>query len=708
MPLTVVKLNPGMQKDETPLAAEGSWIDGNLVRFVRGKPQTIGGWDQVTDQTYIGAPRGGHAWSDISGRRYLAWGTDTRLFAFTGGGISNITPFHDAGVLTNAIAVTNGSAIASITHAAHSLVTGQIVTLSNQIGTLGGVNVGGTYAVTVTDADHYTITLSSAATSTASGGGNLDYKYALRPGLVDGTGEAGGYGTNTYSQGGYGQTNASEALPRVWSLDNFGENLVAVPRGGSLYEFQPAVSYPEMVTNGTFASSAGWVLGTGWSISAGRARVVTASAASDLVQTIPLVAGKMYRLQFTVESTAGSVYFKTDADTQGYASTPILGSGVYDRYFRASAGSNAIIFSKDASFEGSVYNIQLSVASIAYRVKEAPPVNDAVFVDPNRIVVLIGTSAYGGSYNQLTVRWSDQENLTQWKPTTTNLSGDFILAQGGRAVSGLATRQQNLIWTDSALYTMQFTGDASSVFAFRLAGTGCGLAGALAKTEHNGVAYWMSKDNFFMFTGSAPQEIPCSVRRDVVSNIYPLQQEKIACGINPSFSEVWWFYPDQRDALGAECSRYALFNWQEGAWSTGKLARTTWIKPGIFDYPILFGDGRVYFHEKGQSALGAAMSAYLESAYFDIEDGDALSMVRRIVPDFDDQSGAISFTIYTRMFPNGTETTHGPYTATSNTLKLDMRVTARQMKLKLSSNDTPLFWRLGALRIDAMPTGSRR
>jgi hypothetical protein len=718
MALSRLEYSAGVNKDDTPLSAEGGWTDADKVRFVRGKPETIGGWDPVLADTFEGIGRGGHAWTDIEGRSYLAWGTAEKLYAYASGTIFDITPLHSTGVISNPFSTTNGSATVTVAHPDHNLETGQFVDFTNINGTVGGLNLNGGFTITVSDGDNYSFSYTGGGTATSTTsltGGTVDFKAYLVAGLVDATGEPGGYGSGEYSEGGYGgSVLATDTLPRVWHLDNWGENLLALPRGGGLYEWQPSLSYDELVTNGDFASATGWTTGTGWSIGGGVA-TATAGTASTLSRPISLEAGKTYVAVFTITRTAGSVAFGINNIDVGDASTPISHSGTFTRIFTTSATTTPITFFKDAGFAGTIDNVSVTLYDKAYRIEEAPPRSDAMFVDPNRIVVLIGTSLYNVSesdghdpYNQMAIRTSDRENNRQWTVQDDNLASDYLLAVGGRAISGLATRAQNLLWTDSALYTMQFTGDLDEPFTYSLAGTGCGLGGPLAKAEHNGAAFWMSKDNFFLFGGSIPSPIPSTVRRDTFEHIAALQQDKIVAGINPGFSEVWWFYPDSRD--GNECSRYVAFKWEgNGEWTCGTFNRSTWIKPGVFDYPIALGtDGVIYYQEKGQTAGGSALVSYLEGSYSDLDDGENLTTLLRILPDFEGQTGSVDFDVYLKSFPNSTEVHKGTYTAAPNTEKIDLRAKGRLMKVKLSASSSPSFWRLGSLRADIKPSGERR
>lgn len=795
MPLVKLEYKPGVNLDDTPLSAEGGFVGADKVRFVRGKAQTIGGWDAATASTFTGIARGGHAWSDNIGRRWLAFGTATNLYVFGGGALTDITPAHSTSVLINSFTTTSGSPSVSVRHVDHGFLTGQVITFTNQATPVGGLTLSGAYTATVSDKDTYTVTAGSNATSSvAGGGGNVDFSAAFMPGLVNGLGEPGGYGSGGYSEGGYGGTVTSAATqPRTWSLDNWGENLLALPRGGALYEFQPATSYPELLTTGDFATSTGWTLGTGWTIGAGVATAAAAAGNNDLSHAVKMTAGKMYRVVFTVTMGAagttalaagafattngsstvtmtanahgmvvGDVFtvagatavatvtmngtwvvasvvdannvtfvaasaanaattggggaatvssprltVKTDTGTLGAASNSIQAAGTYSRPFRAPVNSASIVFTKNRHFAGTIDNVSISLASTAYRVIEAPSQSDAMFVDPHRLVVLVGTSLFGDVYNPMTIRWSDRENLQEWTPTPSNLAGDYLLSVGGRAINGLATRQQNLLWTDTALYTMRFNGDPSTVFLFDLAGTGCGLAGALAAAEHNGTAFWLSKDNFFVFQGSAPQVIPSALRRDMFENIADGQRDKIHAGIDAGFSEVWWLYPDARD--GTECSRYVAFNFDENHWVPGTFARSTWVDPGVFEFPILLGtDGYIYFHEKGNTASGGVFTWELESAYADIEDGQNLTMIRRIVPDFEGQLGPVNIDVQLKSFPNAPERVHGSYEAAPNTQKIDLRATGRQVAFRFYGTSSPAFMRLGSIAVDVQRSGATR
>lgn len=359
--------------------------------------------------------------------------------------------------------------------------------------------------------------------------------------------------------------------------------------------------------------------------------------------------------------------------------------------------------------EGKLYEWSLGTGTPAAEIVAAPDNIGSMFVTSERIVVCCGCVEYGGaSYDPLLVRWSAQEDNTVWTPSATNQAGEFPLSIGGRIVRGLPSRKTNLIWTDSALYAMTYLGDPLLVYGFELLGQGCGLIGPNAVAEKDGTAFWMSRSGeFYTYSGGTPQPLACSVQRYVADNLDWRQADKVYAGTNSAHSEIWWFYPDSRD--GSECSRYVAYNYAEGTWTVGSWDRTAWADAGVLQYPIATdSSGYLYYHEIGHTADGGAITAYVESAPLDLADGEQLLSVMRAVPDVEDLQGGMTLTFKGKRWPAGSETEHGPYTVLATTEKIDFRMTARQMALRVDSASAPSFWRLGALRLDLRPTGSKR
>ena len=711
--LTRVEFQPGIASDDTALSKANGYIDCDKVRVRNGRMETIGGWEFATLEQFENPARGAHAWASLEGDRIFSFGTSTKLYGYFGGDLLNITPLKAKGTLTNPFATVNGSDLVTVTHQDHGLRLGDTITYA-LADAVGGLSIDGDYElISVPTLDSYVIQHGSNASSTATGGGKVEYEAALDAGLVDGTGGGRGYGTGAYGTGFYGLSTITEFDPRVWSLDNWGGNLLATPRNGALYEWQPQGSYDDLVANGDFASSDDWTAGTGWAIGSGVA-TATAGSASDLTQDITgaIAGGVTYTITFTVTRSAGSLQLQVEsADIatgkvdQGEA---IAKAGTYTRYFTAPSRPINLIFAKDAAFAGTVDDVSITIVPIAHRLQAAPQYAVGMFVDPARIVVMYGTIEADGDFNPMLVRWSGQENNRIWIPDVDNLAGEFVLARGSRIIGGFAGRGENLIWTDAALYSMRFTGDVGDVFRFDLVGENCGLIGKNAAAIAGGRVFWWARNNqFYAYRGGEPEIIECPIRRDAVDNLAAAQEEKIYACVNAEFSEIWWFYPDARD--GNECSRYICFNFAEGTWTKGVLPRTAWLPAGIYPHPVAFGaDFQIYFQERGRTANGAALDWFLTTGIFDIADGDTLMAVKRYIPDFASQMGNVTVELRFSQFQRGPLVDAGSYSIAPTTQSIPIRHMGRQGQITWRAGANSQFARFGAQRFDVEKTGARR
>lgn len=738
MPLSKVQFKPGDMKDETPLASEGGWVDSQWIRDVRSaaddipRPQTMGGYELLTSAIGTGKARGMVGWADKSGLAQLAYGTPSNLYNFNGGTLSDISPPLFEIYLSDPFSTTNLSATVTVTHNVftpssntaviipHGLKVGDSVTFKFA-DAIGGITPDGPYTVVTTPTPTtYTITHGSAATSTVgSGGGKVFASAVLAPGLSDGAGGL-GYGTGTYGMGSYGLPNVSDFLPAMWSLQPWGERLLSLRRGSPLFEFQPQIAYSEMITNGDFASAAGWAAGTGWSIAAGVA-TATAGTSSNLSQNVTnrMEGGRVYRITFDVTRSAGTLTFGINAGKTSPAvvtlGTALNKSGSYSIRVFAPADPLDVVWTKDSTFAGTVDNVSVKVEAKAYRLDEAPIASEVMFVDANQIAVLAGTYQANGIYNPMAVRTSDRQNNRSWVPTTSNLSSETVLAKGGRIVGGLPTRNQSIIFTDEAAYGMTFTSTPGDAFRFPLLGSGCGLLARHAVVEHGGFVFWMSKENFYAvtydFQGAVPRPIECSGRQHVFNNIAVGQEEKCFAVVLKSFNEVMWCYPDAR--ISNEVNSYALFNISTQTWRFGRLDRTAGMFSGVWPYPVMAGynnagNTQLYFHEKGNSANGDALESWLTCARFDVGDGEGLMDIMRAVFDFKSQQGGVTLQFFGEGFPNSPIRQTPVMTIAPTDTKKDFRFTARRIWFTLRAFSAPSFWRLGVPHIDAKPSGSKR
>jgi hypothetical protein len=608
MPLTNFTIKPGINKEVTDYTGQGQWVDSDNVRFFNGLPQKIKGWDKFIDTTIVGVVRDQHGWISLDGTRYDAFGTDRKLYVYEEGTIFDITPIRDTEALTNPF-TTNGTATVLVTDSGHGCIEGSFVTFDS-FSTIDGLDMNQEFEVTsVVNSSAYTLTHTSTASgSTAGGGGTGDANYQINPGPAFST-AAYGWGTDGYGLGAWGEPSTVSNVTleaRQWSLDNFGEDLIATQLNGGTYRW----------------------------------------------------------------------------DTSSGTST------------RAAIVANAPTASR------------LSLVST-----------------PDRHLVLLGTENTIGtpsSQDDLLIRFSDQENITTYQPTAENTAGSLRIADGSRIMAAERSRGQILLWTDTSLHSMQFIGPPFT-FGLRQLGSKCGIIGSHAGVDLNGVSYWMSQDSFYLFDGTV-KKLPCSVEQFVFNNLNQTASENAFAGHNGEFNEIIWFYArtgsDQINAL-------VVYNYLEGTWWTGTLARTSWIDRELYDNPIATeylanttannetilgltaGATQIYLHEQGNDADGEAIDAYLKSGAVQIGQGDDFSFVSRLIPDIQNQSGTLNLNFEFLRYPNDANAVTKSTSFTSGTEKVDLRGRGRQFTANIVSNTTGTAWRLGTMRFDIQPDGRR-
>ncbi len=714
MSLQKFQLKPGVYKDDSPLEANGYWVDADKVRFVRGLPETIYGWERATTSLLLGVTRGAISWGDNSRNPYAAFGTSQRIYAMdVDGNVTDLTPVASRATnVSISLTTTLGSSTVALA-LTHGLVALQKFSFdSATTGTVGGVNVSGTYATqTITDA--YNCTFIAAQTASANAGptsSTVNYTVFLAPGQVDGIGGL-GFGTGGYGSGGYASASSGLTFyPRTWSLAAWGQNLLANPRGGSIYEWAPYTTSTETVTNGTFTGgTTGWTLGAGWAYGANNVTATASSAA--LQQNITTVAGAWYLTEFDMSSwTTGAVQLSYGGTAIGAAATA---NGSYRVSFFSGNGGAATLALTGTNLTATFDNVSVQAEAYMNIITNAPTVATCIFVTSERILVACGvnddvTTKFDGAFDAMRVAWTDQQNNQTWTPTTSNLAGSYKLSNGSRIVRGLPGFGVNQLLTDTALYLMSYVPDPSVVYSFTEIASGCGLIGPNAVCQVLGRTFWLSgAGEFFQFAGSFPQPLACTLRRDVMDHLAWVQQDKIyACG-NAARSEVWWFYPDSRD--GTECSRYIIYNFVDQTWSCGTFDRTSMIDAGIFQYPLAVdsASGQVWFHEKGFSADGGARSWFAKSSMFDIAQGDQQVRVLGYVPDSASLQGNYTIQLDAQILNNNgvNARTFGPYNVMATSGNVNFRANGQQMQVTYAGNSSPSFWRKGADRLDIQPSG---
>ncbi len=359
---------------------------------------------------------------------------------------------------------------------------------------------------------------------------------------------------------------------------------------------------------------------------------------------------------------------------------------------------------------------------------DVPTVQKLLLVsDISRFVFAFGTNDYGGAVlNPMLVRWSDQEDATNWTPAATNQAGFLQLSQGSEIIAATQSRQEVLVWTDAALYSLQYQG-APIVWGAQLVGENISIAGQNAVTYANGVSYWMGKDKFYMYDGRS-QTLPCDLRQYVYNDINKTQFSQIVAGTNEGFNEIWWFYCS---ANSLQNDRYVIYNYRENIWYYGSLGRTAWLDSGLRSYPVAATyQNNLVDHEIGvddaAGAIALPISAYITSSEFDLDDGHQFAFVWRVLPDITFRgSTAASPSATMTLLPlknsgsgyndpasvGGSNSAGITRTATlpieAFTGQVYTRVRGRQMSMKIESNELGVTWQLGAPRLDMRPDGRR-
>ena len=620
---------PGINREGTDYSNDGGWFDANLVRFRKGLPEKIGGWAKATLNTYQSTVRALHAWVDLSLTKYLGLGATWKYYIKEGANFYDVTPLRvttAAGDVT--FAATNGSSTITVTDTSHGAVTNDFVTFS------GAASLGGNVIATalnqeyqillVTSANTYTITAkdTSGATITANasdsgnGGSSVVGAYQINVGL-DSFVESTGWGAGTWGAGTWGSATAITASNqlRLWSHDNFGEDLVMNVRAGGVYYFD------------------------------------TSAATLGTTRAIPLTS------------------------LSGANLTPTLA-------------------------------LQVLVSDIDRHVV-------CLGADP------ISGSSRSGTLDPMLVAWSDQENAAVWEPLSTNTAGSFRLSAGSQIIGAIRARQETLIWTDTALYSMSFIGQPFT-FGINLVNEGVGLISPNGAVNTPKGIFWMDKKGFYTYTG-AVQDIPCTVQNYVFSDFNEGQAFQTFAFVNKEFDEVGWFYCS---ASSGTIDRYVVFNYEDGVWSIGQLTRSAWLDEGIFNNPMATYTtsdvGYLYNHETGNDDDGSPMdNVFIESSDFALGNGEQFQSISKIIPDvkFTGNGGSgqtINFVLKQRNYPGESLATDSTNTCTATTTKIDTRLRARQAALRIESDDDNtenvrlgVGFRVGATRMDLKVNGRR-
>ena len=681
MPLQSYKFAAGFDKQSTEYGAEGKWVDGENVRFRYGQPEKIGGWIKLVEDKIYGAVRAQFAWSSLDGTRYLALGTDKKLYVYTEGKVADITPIRATeSDLTNPFVTTSGSPIVTVTDAGHAAKAGDFVTFSNA-DAVGGLDMNAEFEITsVTSSSVYTVTHSSNASSGATGGGSstVDVEYQLSVGEE----------VNTYGYGwGVDAWNGISDTGRI--TDQLNEALDTTETGvdvddGSKFANGDYILVDQEVMKVTGVSSNTLTVTRQLTTNEGTTTVSAGShdAATHADNTVVTII-------FDASNTAINA---TSWNEAASSSETVLDSRywVFENFGEdlLCLQSNGQLFRWDTS---SGTSSRAAVAS-----GNAPTSSRHLILStPDRHVILLGTETTIGtttSQDDLFLRFSSQEDFTTWSPTSTNTAGSFRIQDGSKIITTLRSRGGILIWTDTSLHQLQFIGPPF-IFGLSQLASNCGAVSPYAAVDVNGTTFWMSQQSFYMFDG-AVKKIPCSVQDYVFDDFSITQQPLVYAGLNSDFNEITWFYASKDSDF---IDRNVTYNYVEGTWYTNSLARTTWLDYGVYqvpyateysstvtgDSPTVLGatDGSsiIYQHEEGTDNDIQAMECFLQSADFDIQDGEEVLSISRYIPDFKDQKGSANVLLTFKDFSQTTST---------NSLKIAIAnaTTTADITLKDSTN----------------------
>jgi len=337
-------------------------------------------------------------------------------------------------------------------------------------------------------------------------------------------------------------------------------------------------------------------------------------------------------------------------------------------------------------------------------ISAAPAISDYILVSsPDRHLISFASSTDTAPtvQNTMLVRWANQETKDTWTSTAENTAGDHILAGGSEIMTAHSTQNATLIWTDVGVHAMQYIG-APFTFGFSDLAVNCGAISKSCVISKDAVVYWMGKADFYIYDGIV-KVLPCTIHRDVFGSLNLDQKSKVIAGLIREFDEVIWFYPS---STGEENDKYIIFNYAQQIWYNGTIVRTAWVDSELNDYPVGITDtGTIYHHENGVDDDTSAMTSYIETAEFDLQEGDKFYSVRRAIPDMTIVAGDVDYIFKTRRYPHATQVTDTTKTVSASTERLDLRIRSRQLTVRVESNALSDCWRMGTLRLDLRSSG---
>jgi hypothetical protein len=725
MPLANVKIIPGFDKTDTPSGAEGKWIDGDFTRFRYGQPEKIGGFTAIGSDTISGPARAIHTFTDLDGRKYAGIGTSKLLLIYYGGAFYDITPL-DTAITGCTFTSTQNSSTVTVNKASHGLFAGEYFTFTSVTLPGGGATsfstanfTTNTFEVLTATGNSFTINMPANETGTGmSAAGSATVNPYVEVGPIA---QTAGYGWGTGQWGGSLSNQPSSTLNGLLQNNTAGT-------GGS------GTSITLTSTTG-FPSSGTIVVGT---------ELISYSGVSsnDLTGITRAVSGTV-----TSAHSSGAVVTEV-TNFIGWGNQTTTSSVILDPGNWQLDNFGEILTATIRNGKTFTWNAALSnpLNQRAVVMPSAPTRSLITAVsDRDRHFVHFGTETVVGDptkQDPMFIRFSDQENFSDYTPTSTNTAGTFRLDTGNTIVAAISGKDYILILTDQAAYTMQFVGPPFT-FSIRQIGTNCGCIGQHAAAYADGKVYWMGlSGGFFVYDGTV-KLLPSLVEDFVFTTdgdnlgVNYNSSQIIYASHNSLYNEIIWFYPKGKPLPNgsSQNDRSVTYNYVENTWATMSLDRTAYSDSITYDnpqatqynetgtpsFPIIngatntFGATTLFRHEEGVNKIdlngqSSAIPAFVQSGDFDIAqggEGEFLLKIRRFLPDFKNLEGTVTITLGTKNFPISTVSTSTSFAVTSTTSKIDTRVRGRLANLKIENNNVDDNWRFGTFRADVQPDGMR-
>ncbi len=733
MALTQIKFAPGVDKQDTSVGAIGRWTDSDNVRWRYGLPEKVGGWQSLLTDSIVGVTRKQHAFVDTEGNRYIAIGTDKFLLIFFEGQLFDITPL--ATTISSATFTFNGSTTVTITTStAHNLEDGDIVLLDS-VTLPGGTGLSASdfedklfQVISTPTANTFTITFTSSGS--AASGGSVDIKPYERVGPAA---QTYGYGFGISQYGGSVQGAQTTTLNGALLADTAGTggsgtavtvvSTTGFPAAGTIAIANELITY----TSKNSTQFLGITRGAKGTATTGTSNG-QAHSSSDTVTNASEFSG------WGDAVDAGTITLEPGLWSLSNFGQVLVATIANGKTFTWNAGDAARL------------SVRASTTTTDFVTTGNPTATRTTLISPTtRHLIHFGTEVTIGStatQDDMFIRFSEQEDINDYSILATNTAGSQRLQDGTKIMGALVAKENILVWTDNALYTMKFVG-APFTFGFEQVGTNCGLIGKNAAVEIDGVAYWMGSNGFFSFDGTV-NTLPCSVEDYVYDDVDTTKGQQVCAGINNLFTEVTWWYPTSGSDFN---NRYVVYNYGTvnnplpmGNWYTGvntNSIRTTWIDSLVYPKPYAtaynssntgtfpaiigetgLGQSVLFEHETGTDQVNpdgsvTALTSFVQSYDFSLQTDQGAAeyflAMRRFLPNFKILQGNASVTISVADYPADPNTTStlSPFTVDSTTTKVDTRARGRYAALKIENTGVSESWRFGTFQADLQPDGRR-